>query len=76
MLYLKLETYQAVSAIHWTLSVRDLDAGEDDDPLVMLFRGATPETHRVDMLDQIVLVAQQALQRAVQSHHLIHDESE
>lgn len=74
MLYLKLETYEALGAVHWSITVRDLEAADDESPLVMVFRGATPHTTRVDSLDQVVLVAQQALQRAVQSHMLIQDE--
>lgn len=70
MLYLKIQAYQALSSIQWVVSARDLDAQPDDDPLVLFSRGATPDSGRVDELDSLVLVAQQALQRAVQSHML------
>lgn len=70
MLHLKIQTYEALSSIQWSISCRDLDAEGDDEPLVLYARGATPITQSLDSLDSVVLVAQQALQRAVQSHML------
>lgn len=70
MLYLKIQTYEALSSVQWAISVRDLDAQDGDDPLVLYARGATPMRTDLDSLDAVVLVAQQAIQRAVQSHML------
>lgn len=70
---LKIETYTAVGAVHWMLSVRDLEAGPDEPGLIQLVRGATPLTD-LDEVDQVVLAAQQAIDTLLRSHMVRQDE--
>lgn len=44
MLHLKIEAYEALNRTHWSLTLRDLDAGPDEQGLVRLRGGVIPET--------------------------------
>jgi hypothetical protein len=76
MIHLKVEAYEALGAIHWSVVARDLDAGPDDETMLLVHRGSSPSSTRVDGLDNVVLVAQQALQRAVSYARFSPDETE
>ena len=64
---LKIQTYKAVNALHWSLTIRDLDAGADDPGLLTLLNGASPTTDD-DEIDQLVIAAYHALETLVRSH--------
>jgi hypothetical protein len=70
MYMLRLQVYEALSTTQWVLTVRDLDASVDQEHLIVHNRGAVPRRPDLDTLDNVVVVASQALQRAVRDHML------
>lgn len=76
MIHLKIESYEALGAVHVSIVARDLDAGPDSDTLLAVHRETVPAKAGVDGLDLVVLVAQQALQRAVEYARFSRSETE